>query len=215
MARARSVASRVRSGSYLWVRQYVIAARSPPNAAPTIVTAVDLVEVRGRSRAAPRRSRPRRPTAASAHCACSDGRSRISDDLDRRRTPRPRPRWPGGVSTATRRKVASGVSPAGRSARPCAYVGEALVHLGEHHVLLRGEVAEERARRHVGGGGDVGDRGLVVAALGEQAQGGARRWRGGCAASSAPSAPCDPFHQYIHSLRTLQALQLSTAVVLF
>jgi hypothetical protein len=33
----------------------------------------------------------------------------------------------------------------------------------EHRLVLGREVAEERARRHVGGGGDVVDRGVVVA----------------------------------------------------
>src|SRR4029453_18842323 len=49
---------------------------------------------------------------------------------------------------------------------------ERLREVREDHVLLGGEVAEERARRDVGPLGDVRDRGLVVPALVEQAQGG-------------------------------------------
>ena len=43
--------------------------------------------------------------------------------------------------------------------------------VGEDDVFLGGEVAEERAPRHVGGGGDVVDRDGVEAPLAEQRQG--------------------------------------------
>jgi len=45
---------------------------------------------------------------------------------------------------------------------------ETFVRVGEQDVLLGAEVAEESTGRHVGGGGDVGDRGLVVSLLGEK-----------------------------------------------
>src|SRR5918999_1750121 len=49
---------------------------------------------------------------------------------------------------------------------------EVAVEVVEDDRLLRREVGEERARRHLSGGRDVGDRRGVEAALGEQAHGG-------------------------------------------
>ena len=49
---------------------------------------------------------------------------------------------------------------------------ERRLELREHHLLLRGEVGEEGARRDVGGRGDVGDRRRLESALGEEAHGG-------------------------------------------
>ena len=48
---------------------------------------------------------------------------------------------------------------------------EVAVDVVEDDRLLRREVGEERARRDVGGGRDVGDRRGVIAALGEEAHG--------------------------------------------
>ena len=47
----------------------------------------------------------------------------------------------------------------------------AIVGVGEEHVLLGGEVAEERARRHLAGLRDLLDRGAVEALAGEQHHG--------------------------------------------
>ena len=68
------------------------------------------------------------------------------------------------------RSASTVVEPAGRLSSRCFGTSDERRLLAEEDVLFALEVGEDRPRRDVGGFGDLGERRLVVAALGEQSQ---------------------------------------------